>query len=1122
MSPLLLRVVAFVLTLFLPGLAAAWDSNFIVADTQPSDFSPGRTSQSDATGFWALGTADHTPALVRYDNDGNARIVRYPHPELEYDYSASVQAFALIAYPDGGAVSIEYVSSFSSSGCYTRRYLANGALLWSTQAGGSYLGADTPCVNRVRIEGDGSLSIYGGDRLSSDGAFLSPMPATGDNLVTENRIAEPNSSATFVIGQVGLFDLTYPPFHSTATVEKIAFDGKVLWRAQAPSADDQTVLYSACVGTDGNLYAYGLQGAGDGTHLKLYGMSLTPNGNVRWSHSFDVIGSPLSDMIDTAALPDGSAAVVYYHQTAPSGTAQDSSATLAKISAAGVMLWQKSSGLPPTDSDHYYNSTALRTSAIGDFLVGVQYINRHTGAWDVAQTRFDGNGNSLYSSKTIGSGNSLIPFDTAILPDSSSLTTIPGQFARMDRKGNSLPSPQTTSIVPTVNYGSQGLVAADGSIYLRTTNPVTNLSSIKAYSKTGELLWSTQPTSMPDYPSMDVGKTNICVVGILATAETVQCYARHTGVEIASAVLTASNPQTNQTGDEQIKILQDDKLLVIYGVENGVRHALIDTAGHVLHDVPILPSSETWRGFSIDSNGNALTQVSSSALVKFAVDGTQIYSTTLDITAYSARLMDDGSALLIQLIGPASVARLDTSGKLQWKASLPLSFNSYPPLSRISATPIRTIDGFVYFYLYDITAYVEGTNLKKGYIVKLSLNDGSMAWNVYAPYPRISDYTATPKLLVDSSTQRALLLTSYANKIELRLLNTADGSDLGLRNEGSGVDAFTLIQASLSDSGALMIASYTTDTAAGTALQVNTLSHPFDIPPPIRVDQPGIAGAWYSPYSTGQGFIVDYIAGNTTVFMPWFTFTRTQANGPSGNVWYTLQGQPGAGAKSVDLNIYVADSPGTFNSGKNGAKQVGTATLNFADCGHGSLHYQFDAGTNGGLAGTITLTRLTPQASACQLADGSTQAVSVNPPAQGFDARQSGSWYDTNTSGQGMELTVVPAGNGAGGLLFGAWFTYDPAGAGNDPLNQQWFSLQGDLANAQGGKVTVPILQALGGTLDGLPTRNSSQVGTATLTFAGCDRVQVDYQFADTNVAHAYAGLSGSLHLTKLGGCATL
>ena len=740
----------------------------------------------------------------------------------------------------------------------------------------------------------------------------------------------------------------------------------------------------------------------------------------------------------------------------------------------------------------------------------------------MAQTRFDGNGNSLYSSKTIGSGNSLIPFDTAILPDSSSLTTIPGQFARMDRKGNSLPSPQTTSIVPTVNYGSQGLVAADGSIYLRTTNPVTNLSSIKAYSKTGELLWSTQPTSMPDYPSMDVGKTNICVVGILATAETVQCYARHTGVEIASAVLTASNPQTNQTGDEQIKILQDDKLLVIYGVENGVRHALIDTAGHVLHDVPILPSSETWRGFSIDSNGNALTQVSSSALVKFAVDGTQIYSTTLDITAYSARLMDDGSALLIQLIGPASVARLDTSGKLQWKASLPLSFNSYPPLSRISATPIRTIDGFVYFYLYDITAYVEGTNLKKGYIVKLSLNDGSMAWNVYAPYPRISDYTATPKLLVDSSTQRALLLTSYANKIELRLLNTADGSDLGLRNEGSGVDAFTLIQASLSDSGALMIASYTTDTAAGTALQVNTLSHPFDIPPPIRVDQPGIAGAWYSPYSTGQGFIVDYIAGNTTVFMPWFTFTRTQANGPSGNVWYTLQGQPGAGAKSVDLNIYVADSPGTFNSGKNGAKQVGTATLNFADCGHGSLHYQFDAGTNGGLAGTITLTRLTPQASACQLADGSTQAVSVNPPAQGFDARQSGSWYDTNTSGQGMELTVVPAGNGAGGLLFGAWFTYDPAGAGNDPLNQQWFSLQGDLANAQGGKVTVPILQALGGTLDGLPTRNSSQVGTATLTFAGCDRVQVDYQFADTNVAHAYAGLSGSLHLTKLGGCATL
>jgi len=253
--------------------------------------------------------------------------------------------------------------------------------------------------------------------------------------------------------------------------------------------------------------------------------------------------------------------------------------------------------------------------------------------------------------------------------------------------------------------------------------------------------------------------------------------------------------------------------------------------------------------------------------------------------------------------------------------------------------------------------------------------------------------------------------------------------------------------------------------------------------------------------------------------MPWFTFNLTQANNPSSNAWYTLQGQPAIGATSIDLKIYVASSPGMFNSGKTGATQVGTAQLSFTDCGHGTLRYQFDPSINFGIGGVITLTRLTPQTTNCSLADGSTQTVPVTAPAQGFDVRQSGSWYDPNTSGQGVELTVVPAGNGSNGLLFGAWFTYDPAGTGDDPLNQYWFTLQGDLAAANNGKVTLPILQILGGTLDGMPTRNSSQVGTATLTFSACDHAQLDYQFASSVVAHAYAGLSGTLQLSKLGGC---
>jgi hypothetical protein len=36
----------------------------------------------------------------------------------------------------------------------------------------------------------------------------------------------------------------------------------------------------------------------------------------------------------------------------------------------------------------------------------------------------------------------------------------------------------------------------------------------------------------------------------------------------------------------------------------------------------------------------------------------------------------------------------------------------------------------------------------------------------------------------------------------------------------------------------------------------------------------------------------------------------------------------------------------------------------------------------------------------------------------------------------------------------------------------------------------------------------------------GCDAAQLDYQFDTTAVAHAFAGLSGSTHLVKIGGCA--
>ena len=174
--------------------------------------------------------------------------------------------------------------------------------------------------------------------------------------------------------------------------------------------------------------------------------------------------------------------------------------------------------------------------------------------------------------------------------------------------------------------------------------------------------------------------------------------------------------------------------------------------------------------------------------------------------------------------------------------------------------------------------------------------------------------------------------------------------------------------------------------------------------------------------------------------------------------------------------------------------------------------------TNGGVSGSINLMRLTAAADDCQLADGSTTPVDATPPANGFATNQSGSWYDPGTSGQGIEVSITPPANGSNGALFGAWFTYDPSGASDDPRKQNWFTLQGDLSGAA-GVATVGIFSTLGGTLDDTPATTTVPVGTATITFSGCESAVVHYQFDDTSLAHAYRNLSGTLNFIKLGGC---
>ncbi len=289
-------------------------------------------------------------------------------------------------------------------------------------------------------------------------------------------------------------------------------------------------------------------------------------------------------------------------------------------------------------------------------------------------------------------------------------------------------------------------------------------------------------------------------------------------------------------------------------------------------------------------------------------------------------------------------------------------------------------------------------------------------------------------------------------------------------------------------------------------------------PAPIRVDQIGIDGAWYVQAESGQGFVIDYLPSANTIFIPWFTYGLSPVNDTSGLQWITFQGSPVAGATSVDLAMGSADG-GTFNAGVVASHAVGTAKLTFTDCSTGRLQYKFNDDTFGGQGGYMPVMRTLPSTTQCILANGSTSpAQNASAPANGFDARQSGSWYSSSTSGQGIEFTIVPAGNGFGGFLFGAWFTFDAPPA-NDAKHQHWFTLQTGLSNASNGSVTTPILQNVGGSLDSLRSNSIVSVGTAKVTMLACDKATVAYTFDHSTAAGAFAGLSGTLNLTKGGGC---
>ncbi|HET7843466.1 MAG TPA: hypothetical protein VFL14_04905, partial [Xanthomonadales bacterium] len=241
--------------------------------------------------------------------------------------------------------------------------------------------------------------------------------------------------------------------------------------------------------------------------------------------------------------------------------------------------------------------------------------------------------------------------------------------------------------------------------------------------------------------------------------------------------------------------------------------------------------------------------------------------------------------------------------------------------------------------------------------------------------------------------------------------------------------------------------------------------------------------------------------------------------------WYSLQGTPQPGSPVVELGLFESSYGGFAVPGVATSRRIGTATLRFESCSVAHLSFALYPGYwwpgyraflyPNGYHSELSLARLTSQTEPCIAADGTVTGARTAPRG-GFDAGQSGSWYDPASSGQGIMLAIDPHGS-----LFGAWFTYDVVTRPNDEMRHHWVSLQADLASASGGTAQATLYRTSAYGLDGGPAIATVRVGTATLRFTACDRLSVDYRFDDSADAAGLANQSGTLALEKIGGCAT-
>jgi hypothetical protein len=1057
--------------------AANWDWTYTFSSAAHVDAHPVVITPPSARGFWAVGDS-----LLHY------------HADASLDFATRVEDSGTIfqgrsaELADGGLVLVGQPINFNEYPhfCTVTAFSSQGNARWQTTLG-SYDNCD------IGIDGNNVVWIETGDNA------LFGFSADGSSQVSYSAFDDMQQSiAGFAVdaraGGVFLATDGVP-----ATI--MALDASAAMRWSWTDTTTNRAFAATAVGTDGNLYAVAIAN----TSLSI--VSFTPAGAIRFDRTEAPVNSP--HVLGAAAASGGGVYVAYSVLDANSTT----NVALQLIDAEGNLLWTQS-------LDGGTSCQELRCSLTvtpeGDVALTVSSAS---GAEQLV--RYNGNGARLLAypldNGFVGSVASLANGNILATQGSDASEPQTFNFLELDRAGNVVAAPAT--VVGGSTDGGLSVFADDGTAYVWVSDETAGPLLAKI-GPTGELLWKTATagTDVSAY-ALSAAGSRVCVGEDRAAqqfyfAPSIVCFDAGTGEQLWSVQL---DPPFFGYGHSPLQVLDDGSVVVLHIAGSGSpEHMRFDGNGTVMHRFTI-PAFSYFA--TVLSGRSAIIQSNGSNLLSYDADGALIFNVPFapQLTAsvdLALNLSADGSAVIAADVQGSSgitpyVWSVNADGTTRWTKPL-----QDPPLSGDYVTGVRSIaasDGKL------ITAFHSQSENSYTLQARVALT-GDLIWE------NVAEQGNTP--LEDPATKRIVLVGPVNDKLSIVAIDPASGATESSVYEDCPADAppggypFCLWNRfAISLDGTLRVDMTPYSLTRPRMRQLFAKLHVGSVPQQVRIDQAGLDGAWYAPYESGQGFTFDYIAGAATVFMPWFTYTQDGSEDPAGLAWYTLQGTITPGATSADLQIGQTD-PGMFNSGSVGSHVVGTAHLAFSDCNSGSLYYQFNADTNNAAGGLITLTRLSPSTAPCTLADASSVPAQIgNGPAQGFDALQSGSWFDPSDSGQGLEMTIIPAGSGFSGLAFAAWFTFDPSGKADDSAQQHWFTLQGDLATAANSTITLPILRTIGGSFDGLPTGNTTAVGHAALTMLGCDKATLSYQFDDSEVAHAFAGLAGTTHLVKIGGC---